>query len=191
MFWSGKEENAEFEKVLEDICEQDGLVLDIGCGKNKVHPRLLGVDAYEDYPSVNVQAYMWEMPFSDNSVDGLICFSALEHVSKFQVIPTLREFERVLKPGARSIILVPDLEWICRRFLDDPNVYYNMDLIFGHQADEGDTIAEGQFHRTGFTEDIFAMYFEEGCKKSVIRDFRRVSAYSQENLGFLCEKVKE
>lgn len=188
MFWSGKSENAEFEKMLEEVVYAGDLVLDVGCGAQKVDPRCLGVDAYDDYPTVNVQAYMWDMPFADNSVDGLICMSALEHVSKFQVMPTLIEFERILKPGAKMVILVPDLEWVCKRFLADPNVYYNMDLIFGHQADEGETIHEGQFHKTGFTEDIFAMYFVESCKQSRIIDFRRVSAYSQENLAFICQK---
>lgn len=184
-FWSGKDINAEFEKIVEEIAFQGDLVLDIGCGKNKVHPRLLGVDAYEDYPTVNIKAYMWDMPFADNSVDGLVCFSALEHVSKYQVMPALAEFERILKPGAKFAILVPDLEWICRRFLEEPDVNWNMDIIFGDQTHEG------QFHKTGFTEDIFARYFIEACTKSKIINFFRVDAYSQENLGFICQKDKE
>lgn len=186
MFWSGKEENAEFEKELEQIVFSGDMVLDVGCGKQKVDPHLLGVDAYEDYPTVNLKAYMWDMgPFADNTVDGLLCLSALEHVSKYQVMPTLAEFERILKPGAKMVILVPDLEWVCRRFLEDPNPEWNMDLIFGTQEHEG------QQHRTGFTEDIFARYFVEACKKSKIINFFRVSAYSQENLAFICQKDKE
>ena len=181
-FWSGKEVNADFEKYLEEVTFAGDIVLDIGCGKQKVHPRCLGVDAYEGYPTVNLQAYMWDMPFDDNSVDGLFCMSALEHVSKYQVMPTLKEFERVLKPGAKFVILVPDLDWICQRWLDEPNVNYNLDLIFGEQSHEG------QYHKTGFTQDIFALYFVEACKNSRIIDFRTVDAYSQQNLGFVCQK---
>lgn len=181
-FWSGKEVNKDFEKYLEGVVFSGDIILDIGCGKQKVHPRCLGVDAYEDYPTVNLQAYMWDLPFADNTVDGIICMSSLEHVSKYQVMPTLAEFERVLKPGAQMIILTPDLEWVCKRFLAEPNVNWNMDLIFGTQEHEG------QQHKTGFTEDIFALYFVEACKKSKIIDFRRVDAYSQENLGFICQK---
>lgn len=188
MFWSGKEVNKDFERYLEGVVFSGDIVLDIGCGKQKVHPRCLGVDAYEDYPTVNLQAYMWDLPFADNTVDGILCMSALEHVSKFQVMPTLAEFERVLKPGAQFIILTPDLNWVCQRFLDEPNVNFNMDLIFGHQADEGETLHDGQFHKTGFTEDIFALYFTEACKKSKIIDYRTVDAYSQQNLGFICQK---
>lgn len=185
MFWSGKEINKEFEKELEEIVFSGDLVLDVGCGRHRTHSRLIGVDAYDDYPTVNVQAYMWDMPFADNTVDGLLCMSALEHVSKYQVLPTLLEFERILKPGAKFAILVPDLSWVCKRFLDEPNVDYNMDMIFGEQSHEG------QFHRTGFTEDIFAQYFVEACKNSKIIFYRTVDAYQQQNLGFICRKDSE
>ncbi len=185
-FWSGKEVNTEFENEIEKIVFSGDLVLDVGCGKQKVHPRCLGVDAYEDYPTVNAKAYMWDMGmFTDNSIDGIVCFSALEHISKFQVMPTLAEFERVLKPGAVFAILVPDLEWVCRRFLEEPDPNWNMDLVFGDQTHDG------QYHKTGFTENIFAMYFAEACKKSRITNFYRVDAYSQENLGFICRKERE
>lgn len=184
MFWSGKEVNKEFEKWLEEIVFSGDVVVDVGCGKLKTHPRLIGVDPYEEHPAVNLKAYMWDMPFADNSVDGLLCMSALEHISKYQVLPALAEFERILKPGARFVILTPDLEWVCRRFLEEPNVNWNMDLIFGTQEHEG------QQHRTGFTEDIFALYFSEACKNSRIINFFRVDAYSQENLAFICQKNK-
>lgn len=187
-FWSGKEVNKEFEKELEKVVFSGDIVLDIGCGKYKTHPKLVGVDAYEEWPSVNVKAYMWDLPFADNTVDGLLCMSALEHISKYQVLPTLREFERILKPGAKFVILVPDLEWVCRRFLAEPNLNFSMDLIFGQQAPEHGSLHEGQFHRTGFTEDIFAGYFVEACKKSRIINFFRVDSYSQENLAFICQK---
>lgn len=187
MFWSGKEVNKPFEEWLETIVFSGDLVADVGCGTLKVHPRVIGVDAFvdENDPRVNVRAYMWDMPFEDNTLDGIICLSALEHISKFQVMPTLAEFERVLKPGAYFAILTPDLDWVCKRWLEEPNVNWNLDLIFGDQTHEG------QFHKTGFTEDIFALYFVEACKKSKIIDFVRVDAYSQENLAFICQKEKE
>lgn len=190
MFWSGKEVNKEFESVLEEVVFSGNFVLDIGCGKQKTHPRLLGVDAYENYPTVNVQAYMWDLPFEDDSIDGILCISALEHVSKFQVMPTLFEFERVLKPGSKVIILVPDLEYVCQRFLENPTLNWEMDLIFGHQAAEGETLHEGQFHKTGFTKDIFKQYLGIIPSLHLIKTYK-VEAYKQINYGFVCQKVKE
>lgn len=146
---------------------------------------MLGIDAYDDGNTVNVKAYMWDMPFADNTVDGIICMSALEHISKFQVMPTLAEFERVLKPGARFAILVPDLEYVCRRFLENPNYDWEMDLIFGTETHDG------QYHKTGFTKDIFVKYFVRACPNSRVINFFRVNAYNQENLAWICEKDKE
>jgi predicted SAM-dependent methyltransferase len=44
--------------------------------------------------------------------DGVYCCHALEHVSRDDGLKTLREFRRVLKPGGKAIVVVPDLEGI-------------------------------------------------------------------------------
>lgn len=185
MFWSGKESNEEFEEELWGVAKSGPLVLDVGCGTQKVDPSLVGVDAYAEGPMVNIKAYMWDMPFEDDSVDGLICMSALEHVSKYQVLPALYEFKRVLKPGAKFIILVPDLDFVLRSFLEKPNVEWEMDMLFGIQTHEG------EFHRTGFTETIFHQYFDEIFKEGSgkILNIYKVNAYRQINLGIVAQKA--
>lgn len=182
MYWSGKDENEEFERVMDEIIHSGPLVLDVGCGEHKVDPSMVGVDAHAEGPMVNVQAYMWDMPFADNTVDGIICMSALEHISKYQVLPTLAEFNRVLKPGAKFIILVPDLIWVMNAFIDNPNVDWEMDMIFGIQTHEG------EFHRTGFTEDIIHKYFKEAIPNVKILNIYKVNAYRQINLGVIAQK---
>lgn len=182
MFWSGKDENEEFEKEMYEIIHSGDFVLDVGCGHLKVDPRVIGVDAYDEHPAVNVKAYMWDMPFEDESIDGLICMSALEHISKFQVLPTLAEFNRVLKPGAKFIILTPDLLWVINAFIENPNVNWEMDMLFGTQTHDG------QFHKTGFTEDIFHEYFTEAIPNCEILKIYKVNAYRQINLGVIAKK---
>lgn len=180
-FWSRHEVNAEFEGIMEEVIHSGDLVLDVGCGIYKVHPRLLGVDAYSESPNVNLQAYMWDMPFADNSVDGLFCMMALEHISKFQVMPTLAEFNRVLKPGARFIILVPDFIWVLKEFIKNPSHDWELDMIYGTQTDEG------EFHKTGFTEAIIRKYFSEvipTCKFIIYK----VIAYNQSCFGIVATK---
>lgn len=183
MFWSGKEENEEFEAAMAEVIHSGDLVLDVGCGSLKVDPSVVGVDAYEEGPMVNVKAFMWDMPFGDNTVDGIICMSALEHISKYQVLPTLAEFNRVLKVGAKFIILVPDLLWVMNEFMNNPNVDWEMDMIFGTQTHDG------QYHKTGFTEDIFHKYFEEAIPNGEILDIFKVNAYHQLNLGVVAKKT--
>lgn len=166
---------------MEDVVYSGDVVLDIGCGSYKIHPNLLGVDAYADTPNVNVKAYMWDMPFADNSVDGLFCMMALEHISKFQIMPTLVEFNRVVKKGAKFIILVPDLIWILEAFIKNPSYDWEMDMLFGTQTHEG------EFHKTGFTEDIIRKYFAEAIPNCSFVIYK-VIAYNQSCFGIVAEK---
>lgn len=49
------------------------------------------------------------LPLPASSVDHLLCSHFLEHVSASEVPGILRDFHRVLKPGARAHIIVPDV----------------------------------------------------------------------------------
>lgn len=129
--------------------------LDIGSGGKSGDSSFIGVDAYVE--SADVKAFMWDLPYEDNSVDVIFSSQALEHVSKFDVIPTLKEWNRVLKPGGKLQIIVPDLEWAVRfwlDYIDKPDATgWPMDIIFGNQKHEG------EFHKTGFTPKIMWQYF--------------------------------
>lgn len=182
LFWSRHTENEEFESVMADIIFSGGLVLDVGCGGHKIHPSLMGVDAYSTSAGVNVQAYMWDMPFEAESVDGLFCFMALEHVSKFQVMPILAEFNRVLKKEAQFIILVPDLLWVLEAFISNPTHDWEMDMLFGTQENDG------EYHKTGFTEDILRKYFTEAIPNCSIDKVCSVNAYNQMSIGLIATK---
>ncbi len=182
-FWSGRASNKEFESHIESMVNSGGRLLDVGCGRAPIKG-CIGIDPYE--PGVDISAYMWNLPFGDNSVDGIACMSALEHISKFQVLPTLNEFNRVLKVGAPLIIVVPDLLYCIAQFQKNPNVFWEMDLIFGMQ-EHNNEIHDGEFHKTGFTRDIIQYYFKE-FPSLKIKHIYDVEAYQQMNLGIIAVK---
>jgi predicted SAM-dependent methyltransferase len=93
--------------------------------------------------------------FADASVDDLYASHVLEHLPYLEKLPrALAEFHRVLKPGARARISVPDLDVLCRLFLDakaQPNDrILVMRMMFGGQLDAND------FHYVGLSFDILA-----------------------------------
>lgn len=126
--------------------------LDIGSGGKSSDSSFIGVDAFAE--GADVKAFMWELPYDDNSVDVIFSSQALEHVSKFAVAPTLLEWKRVLKPGGRLQVQVPDLIWSCMHWLAHPTTDWSLDTIYGIQ------LHEGEYHKTGFTELILRQYTE-------------------------------
>lgn len=61
------------------------------------------------------------LPFLDASVDGIVSSNLLEHVP--DDVGALREFARVLRPGARAVIVVPA----------GPRTYDYYDRFLGHE----------------------------------------------------------
>jgi predicted SAM-dependent methyltransferase len=120
--------------------------VDIGAGTN---PHAPGWSTVDRYTPATFKAEMWELPFTAGSVDELWSSHALEHVPTAQVLPTLREWFRVLRPGAAATIQVPNLDYAVRFWLEHPGEPWALAILFGNQAHEG------EFHHTGWTPDTF------------------------------------
>ncbi len=126
--------------------------LDIGSGPNPL-PGFTGIDI-ASLPGI-VTAPMWDLPYADGQVDEIFSSHALEHVEKRKIVPTLTEWRRVLRPGGRLALEVPDLVWCCENWLQHPDAGWDLDAIFGTQDHPG------QFHLTGFTPEIMRDYFAQ------------------------------
>ena len=85
----------------------NGLVLNIGSGNSIRKNGILNVDMM-DYSNVDLVCDIHNLPFKDNSVDGIMNFAVLEHVKKPQVV--LKEIYRVLKPGGRVFSVIPFMQ---------------------------------------------------------------------------------
>jgi SAM-dependent methyltransferase len=98
----------------------DGLVLDCGAGRRD---RYYGnVVNYEivDYESTDVLGVGEQLPFKDESFDGVVSIAVLEHVR--DPFRCAAEIVRVLKPGGKLICAVPFLQPLHGY----PHHYYNM-----------------------------------------------------------------
>jgi SAM-dependent methyltransferase len=72
------------------------LVLEIGSGNRRLHPEIVNVDIYP-WETVDVLADAHDLPFADNSVDGIIFAWVLEHMK--DPVLVANGILRVLKPG--------------------------------------------------------------------------------------------
>lgn len=93
--------------------------------------------------------------FADDSVAEVYASHVLEHLGFREELPrALAEVRRVLVPGGRFCISVPDFEILCGMFVDPATPreqkFSLMMHVFGAQEDPYD------FHRVGLTQDFLA-----------------------------------
>lgn len=108
---------------------------------------------------------------ASESVTALYASHVLEHVPYAEVQRTLKEWHRVLKPGAKLMVAVPDLNILAQLFLKPEvkgdNKFLLVQMMFGGQSDEHD------FHCVGFDLEILGTHlFAAGFV-----DIRRVSTF--------------
>lgn len=110
--------------------------LDIGCGTTPLDG-FIGIDrklGTEAYPLAD---------YLDESVDEIYASHVLEHFDQSLADKVLAEWVRVLKPGGRIRISVPDLDRILEAYTNGCNFDLN-GVIYGGQADDDD------YHKCGF-----------------------------------------
>lgn len=92
--------------------------LEIGCGPSPV-PGYLHLDVRR-LPHVEyVCDFSKEpLPFKDGELDEIMNNHAIEHISWRRLPFVLSEWRRTLKPGGRVFFRTPDLEFICRTYLE-------------------------------------------------------------------------
>ena len=106
--------------------------------------------------------------FADNTVKEIYASHVYEHLGYNNELPqALREAHRVLEPGGVFRAGVPDLEALCRLFLEPrmsaDEKFHVMRMIYGGQVDDYD------YHYTGFSLEIFADLLTEAGFKNIRR----------------------
>lgn len=100
--------------------------------------------------------------FANNSIEAIYASHVLEHFHhglNGELLNTLSEWYRVLQPGGKLYISVPNLGILCWLYLNDKlsvyDRYYLMAVIFGGQTNEYDV------HKVGFDLEILSMFLQE------------------------------
>ena len=89
--------------------------LNLGCGGN-ILEGYTNIDTKKYDPIVH-QMDVKDLIFPNESVDEILAESVLEHISTFDTQETLWEWWRVLKPGGKLEIVVPDFDVIAKKWL--------------------------------------------------------------------------
>lgn len=92
-------------------------LLNIACG-SRYHKDWVNIDFHPDSNLVKKVNILKGLPFSNDSFDAVYSSHFIEHLSKNNAIYVLEEAIRVLKKDGIIRIVVPDLENICREYIN-------------------------------------------------------------------------
>ncbi len=90
--------------------------LNLGCG-TRHHPDWINIDLLPRGPGVLVHDLSRRLPFDEGSFEVVYHSHFLEHLPRSASLPLMRECYRVLKPKGILRVVLPDLERICRLYL--------------------------------------------------------------------------
>ena len=103
--------------------------------------------------------------FEDESIDEIYASHVVEHIDQKNIKKTLKGINRVLKNDGKFYISVPDLDILCRIFIEKTAPlkvkFHVMRMMFGGQIDEFD------YHYFGWNYEFLNSYLiEAGFKKN-------------------------
>lgn len=153
--------------------------LNIGCGNRtfKEYPssyRCINYDFRNDLSSINIVGDAQLLPFKNKSFDYILASDIIEHFPIARTYDILNEWVRVLKSDSIIEFRLPNLEEICKDYLDkidknrstgEPMAHYFSWLLYGGQD------YPGNFHYVGFDRRLFK-YVAERIKLKEI-DYKK------------------
>ena len=105
--------------------------VNLGCGSH-YHPDWINIDLVSGNPDVITHDLSQGIPLPDTSCDVVYHSHVLEHFRREDVLPFMQECYRVLKPGGIIRIATPDLERICRVYLEKLEMALSGDGLCAH-----------------------------------------------------------
>ncbi|GEM_PF-112065 len=82
------------------------------------------------------------LPFPDESMDAVICISAINYFSYRRGAEIIKDVFRVLKPGGVARFATQDLRILAGNYLDRTSVFYHEKLADGRDRFPGKTVAD-------------------------------------------------
>jgi len=84
------------------------MILHLGCGSNQM-PGAINIDVVESKATDLVMDLKEKLPYTDNTIDSIHAHHFIEHFIPNEFLVMLKDWHRVLKPGGRIVLSLPDV----------------------------------------------------------------------------------
>ncbi len=145
----------------------------VGCGKRNYGPDWYHIDGNRSYPHL-YGFDITQLLFNNDSIDLIYGSHVIEYFDRQEIIPVLKEWQRVLKPGGILRLAVPNFMMMAKLYMDGKYPLKNfLGPLYG-QMDGGGKII---YHRTVYDyQDLVELLSSIGMKK-----FRRYNWWETEH----------
>jgi len=154
---------------------EDTIRLNLGCGA-KILEGWVNVDTVSrggaNYQGVkgtdpDVNADIRDLPFDDDYADEAMAIHVLEHFYIWEAPEVLKEWIRVLKPGGKLIIEVPDLDKVILHIQHGTNIpNFTLWALYGDPTEKDPLMV----HKWCYNAKILRRLLEQAGLKSVERE---------------------
>lgn len=74
-----------------------------------------------------------KLPLQDSSVELIESYHLIEHIPRYELLPTLKQWFRVLIPGGKMIAEFPDFDTACKLYLQGDEKMLSKAIYGGHR----------------------------------------------------------
>jgi hypothetical protein len=132
--------------------------LNLGSGGVEI-PGYISVDAFDTRANIIMDVADLDKYFSENSVEELLASHLWEHTNPYNSVDLLKSWLKVLKPGGKLIMEMPNIEELCKAFVTaDKELRYSiLNCIYGSVNTRDSDNKEGKIsssHRFGWYPEI-------------------------------------
>jgi SAM-dependent methyltransferase len=170
---------------------QTPLRLNVGCGFD-IRPGYVNIDGSAVLPGVDkvidLRSERLPQHYSDNSVDEVVAQDFVEHHFHWRAVELLEDFHRVLRPGGRLWVRVPDTT----RIILDPRISISRKIVLMYGGQDKSQGKGDEVSRKMYPEFFCHMYgwTRREMKAELTRiGFRTVKTQAA-NTNFIAEGIK-
>lgn len=92
--------------------------LDLGAGNQKT-PGFISIDKYDETADLQIDICDLDKAFVANSVEEIVCYQVIEHLPYQFSEKIFQVVYDVLRPGGKAIFETVDIDYVCRKLLEE------------------------------------------------------------------------